>query len=94
METWPTSFIAKFPVGHYFKGCRITAIARVVPLRSRSITQFRISFMTPDAFSLAEATARAIHGLQMAYYGRSAAFVMFLWDYGEPTNHPFDRMTP
>ena len=50
--------------------------------------------MTTDAFSLAEATVQTIQGHQTGYYGRLAALVMFLWDYGEPTNHLFDRMTP
>ena len=92
MDTWTASslVIAKLPVGHSFKGCRSIATVRVVPLRSRSITQSRIFLMTPDAFSFAEATVQAIQGLQVAYYSGVATLVMFLWDYGEPTNHMFD----
>ena len=50
--------------------------------------------MRTSPFSLAETTVQTIQSLQVAYYGEMSALIMFFWDYGEPTNLMFDRMTP
>jgi len=49
--------------------------------------------MTTDPLSLLGVIAQAIQGLQTAYYAWTSATIMFIWDYGELTNHMFDRMT-
>ena len=50
--------------------------------------------MRTSPFSLAETTVQTIQSLQVAYYGEMSALIMFFWDYGEPANFMFDRMTP
>jgi len=50
--------------------------------------------MTTDPLSLLGVIAQAIQGLQTAYYAGMSVMIMVIWDYGELTNHMFDRMTP
>jgi hypothetical protein len=49
--------------------------------------------MTIGPPSSTEVVVQLIQDLQTDDYAKTAAAVMFILDYGKPTNHIFDRMT-
>ena len=89
--------ITKGAVGHSYKGSGVVSICTgsFLSARVRSpLFCISISLMRTSPLSLAETNVQAIQSLQAAYYGEMSALIMFLWDYGEPTNYVFDRMIP